>query len=46
VRITLQRRTYDNKGLLIRSEKLNEPALYADFYSRLAQSVNLEALSP
>lgn len=46
VRITFQRRTYDNKGLLIRSEKLNEPALYADFYSRLAQSVNLEALSP
>jgi hypothetical protein len=46
VRITFQRRTFDNKGLLIRTEKLNEPALYTDFYARLAQSVNLEALSP
>ena len=45
VRVTFQRRTYDNKGLLIKSEKLNEPALYRDFYDRLAQSVNLEALS-
>jgi hypothetical protein len=45
VRVTFQRRTYDNKGQLILSEKLNEPALYRDFYDRLAKSVNLEALS-
>lgn len=46
VRVTFQRRVYDNYGGVVIAQPLNDPSLYQEFYARLGQSVALEALSP
>ena len=46
VRVTFQRRVYDNYGKIVVAQQLNDPRLYDEFYARLAQSVALETLVP
>jgi hypothetical protein len=46
VRVTFQRRVFDNYDRIILSQQLNDPRLYEEFYARLAKSVALETLSP
>lgn len=45
VRVTFQRRVYNNQGLIRQAQQLNAPELYEEFYHRLARSLVLEALS-
>ena len=42
-RVTFARIIYDNHGKITRIEKLDDPALYKEFFDKLAQSVFLTA---
>lgn len=42
-RVTFARMVYDNYGKVARVEKLDDPALYTEFFDKLAQSVFLTA---
>ena len=43
VRITFQHMVWDQKGELIKNERLNEPEIYQEFFSKLSKSVFLTA---
>ncbi len=45
VRVTFQRRVYDNYDRIVIAQQLNDPRLYEEFYARLAHSVALETLA-
>jgi|SRR5687767_3596374 len=46
VRVTFQRRVFDNHGRLLRLEAVTRPELYQQFFDRLSQGVFLEGQSP
>jgi hypothetical protein len=46
VRITFQRHIIDNNGVVIKAERLNEPALYEEFFTALSRSVFLQTQLP
>jgi hypothetical protein len=46
VRVTFQRRVFDNHGRLQRLEAVTGPELYQQFFDRLSQGVFLEDHSP
>jgi len=43
VRITFQHMVWDQHGNMIKNERLNEPEIYQDFFSKLSKSVFLTA---
>ena len=43
VRVTFQRMIIDTAGRVTRAEQINDPAIYQQFYDKLAQAVFLEA---
>lgn len=43
VRITFQHMVWDNRGHFTKSEQLNDPIIYQDFFSKLSKSVFLVA---
>jgi hypothetical protein len=42
-RVTFQRTVFDAQGVLLRTESLEEPSLYQEFFQKLSKAVFLEA---